>query len=138
MNQSKIGERVRKIRENILKLSREKLAENLDVNIYSLDRLERGEFKILNIDVIIKISKLSSVPIDEIINGSINNKNQNLIRRIDFILQDLSEKELNYIFENLNNYVSFIHPDITTNKSKSKWNELKMFYKIFIIATYFI
>ena len=120
MNQSKIGERVRKIRENILKLSREKLAENLDVNIYSLDRLERGEFKILNIDVIIKISKLSSVPIDEIINGSINNKNQNLIRRIDFILQDLSEKELNYIFENLNNYVSFIHPDITTNKSKSK------------------
>lgn len=112
MNQSKIGERIREIRENIFKLSREKLAENLGVNIYSLDRLERGEFKVLNIDIIIKISNLSGIPIDEIINGSINNKNQNLIRRIDFMLNDLSEKELNYIFENINNYVSFIHSDI--------------------------
>lgn len=112
MNQSKIGERIREIRENILNLTREKLAERLGINIYSLDRLERGEFKILNMNIIIKISYLSGVPIDEIINGPMDNKNENLIRRIDFMLNDLSEKELNYIFQNINNYVSFIHSDI--------------------------
>lgn len=107
MNQAKIGERIRYIRDNNLKLSREQLAEKLNTNVYAIDRLERGEFKTLNMNLIIEFCNLSGVTIDEIIREPIDETKNNIIKRINYMLQDLPEKELDYIFKNIHNFIEY-------------------------------
>ena len=93
MDFTEIGNRIRKIRKS-LNLTRDEFADLLDLNQYSVSRLERGERKTLDLELILKISSRTGYSMDEIINGPLSNKRKDLIRRINYLLNTLSDKEL--------------------------------------------
>lgn len=96
MNYNKIGEKIRNIRENELKQTREEFAEEIGVSIHTAARLENAERKVTNIEIFEKISKMSGHSLDQIIKTS-NNTTKNkeiLISKIQNSLYDFNEKEL--------------------------------------------
>lgn len=119
MDFTEIGNRIRSIRKE-LKLKREEFADLLDINPYSVSRLERGERKTLDIELLQKIAFKTGYSMDEIINGPLSNKRKNIIKRINYLLNVLSEEELEYIFENIHKFAQFIHSDSIRNLKEIK------------------
>ncbi len=98
-----IGKRIQYIRKTVLKLKREEFAELLNTNFTSIGRLERGEIKSLDLELIDRISKESGYSIDEITNGFLETNKNSFIKRINYLLNGLTDKELEYHFNNIHN-----------------------------------
>lgn len=100
----KIGERIRKIRED-LKMSREKFSEMIDISDVFLGQLERGE-RSLSTKTLIKIVSFTGFSSDFILFGDENPDNK--IVKINRILNKCSDSVLDYIYNLIQNTFSFI------------------------------
>lgn len=120
MDYDKIGEKIRQIREKELKQTREEFAEEIGVSIHTATRLENATSKVTNIETFLKISQITGYTIEELLLQENDTKNTKRIRRkIDYILNVVSEEELEYIFVNISQFIKFTHR-----------NEIKNFKRI--------
>ena len=69
-----IGKRIQFIRKNKLKLSRADFADLLNTNLSSIGKLERGEFKTIDLSLLDKISKVCNSTLDEIVYGELDDR----------------------------------------------------------------
>ena len=67
MNYNKIGEKIRSIRENELKQTREEFAEEIGISIHTAARLENATSKVNNMEVFLKISEVSGYTLEELL-----------------------------------------------------------------------
>lgn len=104
-----IGKRIQYIRKKVLKLTREEFAELLNTNFTSIGRLERGQIKTLDLTLIDRISIESGYSIDEIVHGFSNSNKSSLIRKINYLLEGLTEKQLKYQFEIMHEFTKLIY-----------------------------
>ena len=89
-----IGERIREERER-MRLTRETLAEKLDLSPLYIGQLERGERK-MSLDTLVKISDRLHIPTDYLIYGSaIDHEIE--ISRIIALLNKCSKNELSLV-----------------------------------------
>lgn len=98
-----VGKRIQYIRKKKLKMNREEFADLLNTNATSLGRLERGEIKTVDIAIIEKVSLESGYSIDEIVYGFLDTNKNTFIKKINYLLNGLEEKELQYHFDNIRN-----------------------------------
>lgn len=89
-----IGERIRKIRED-LKMNRERFSEMIDISDVFLGQIERGE-RSLSTKTLVKIVKFTGVSADFILFG--NEESNTTLSKINRILNKCSEDLLNYIY----------------------------------------
>lgn len=132
MDYDKIGEKIRRIREKELKLTREEFAEEISVSIQTATRLENATSKVNNIETFLRISEITGYTIEELLLEKDDSKNRERIRRkIDYLLNVISEEELEYIYVNINQFIKFTHKnEITTLKNikeKSKNDKKEIF-----------
>jgi len=93
VNYVEIGNRIRIERENF-DMTREKLAELLNLSPYFLGQIERGERK-MSISTLIKISECLHISIDYLFFEKVNvNPNNNILHSL---INRCSEKEVNVI-----------------------------------------
>ena len=97
-NNLEIGERIRKIREN-LKMNRERFSEMIDVSDVFLGQIERGE-RSLSIKTLYKIVSFTGSSSDYILFG--NEDNNNTINKINRILAKSSEANIKYFYDIIN------------------------------------
>ena len=110
MDYDKIGEKIRQIREKELKQTREEFAEKIGVSRHTATRLENATSKVTNIETFLKISQITGYTIEELLLQENDTKNTKRIRRkIDYILNVVSEEELEYIFVNISQFIKFTH-----------------------------
>lgn len=110
MNYNKIGEKIRNIRENELKQTREEFAEEVGISIHTASRLENATSKVNNMEVFLRISEISGYTLEELLlDNTTTKEKERIIRRINYILNVLSEDELEYICENITQFVRFNH-----------------------------
>lgn len=110
MNYEQIGNKVRMIRETELKKSREEFAEELGISIDTVNRLETAKSEVRNVEIFIKISELTGYTLEELLlNKNINNKSEKVIQKINYVLNILSDDELEYVYNNINQFVKFVH-----------------------------
>lgn len=132
MDYDKIGEKIRRIREKELKLTREEFAEEISVSIQTATRLENATSRVNNIETFLKISEITGYTIEELLLEKDDSKNRERIKRkIDYLLNVVSEEELEYIYVNINQFIKFTHRnEITTLKyikEKSKNDKKEIF-----------
>ena len=101
----KIGERIRKIRED-LKMSREKFSEMIDISDVFLGQLERGE-RSLSTKTLVKIVSFTGISSDFILFGT--QTPDNTISKINRILNRCSDDVLGYIYNLIRSTVSFVN-----------------------------
>lgn len=112
MNYTKIGAKIRNIRENELKKSRENFAEELGISLQTATRLENASSNVNNVEIYLKISELTGYTIEELLLDKEQSKEKEKIKRkIDYILNLLSEDELEYIYGYISQFVHFVHKD---------------------------
>lgn len=110
MNYQEIGANIRKIRENELRKTREEFAEEIGISPITIARLENGTSKVKNIETYKNISNVSGHTIEELLLESTNiNEKQKNINKINHLLNNLSIEELDYIYEDINKFIKFIH-----------------------------
>lgn len=110
MNYHEIGERIRKIRTDELNKTREEFAEELGISTNTASRLENANNEVRNVEIFLKISEMSGYTMEELLLG--NNKTVKrgkIKKRINYLLNILSEDELDYVFNLINNFVKFNH-----------------------------
>ena len=100
----KIGERIRKIRED-LKMSREKFSEMIDISDVFLGQLERGE-RSLSTKTLVKIVSFTGISSDFILFGT--QTPDNTILKINRILNKCSDDVLSYVYNLIRSTVSFV------------------------------
>ena len=124
MDYSEIGKRIREIRENELKLTREEFAEKLGLSNSTLARLENpsNEQKVTNVETYFRIAQITGYSVEELMVGIYSNSSKNReIKRINYLLNVLSKQELEYIFKSTQEFVKYIHKeDIRTLKEIKK------------------
>lgn len=112
MNYDKIGEKIRQIREKELKKTREEFAEEIGISIHTVARLENATSRVTNIETFLKISEITGYTIEELLLEKDDSKNSEKIRKkINYILNVLSDDELEYICGNITQFVRFNHRD---------------------------
>ena len=114
MDYDKIGENIRQIREKEIKIkkTREEFAEEIGVSIHTVTRLENATSKVTNIEIFLKISEITGYTIEELLLQKDDSKNREKIRRkIDYLLNVVSEEELEYIYVNISQFIKFTHRD---------------------------
>jgi len=112
MDYDKIGENIRQIREKEIKKTREEFAEEIGVSIHTVTRLENATSKVTNVEIFLKISEITGYTIEELLLQKDDSKNREKIRRkIDYILNIISEEELEYIYVNISQFIKFTHRD---------------------------
>lgn len=112
MDYEQIGNNIRIIRETKLNKTREEFAEELGVSVDTINRLETAKAEVRNIELFIKISKLTGYTLEELLfNKNTSKNNEKNIRKINYILNVLSDEELGYVYNNINQFVKFIHRD---------------------------
>lgn len=110
MNYDKIGEKIRQIREQELKQTREEFAEEIGISLQTAVRLESTNSKVNNIEIYVRISQITGYTIEELLLLKDDTRAKERIRRkINYILNVLSEDELEYIYTDINNFVKFTH-----------------------------
>lgn len=125
MNYNKIGEKIRNIREKELKQTREEFAEEIGISIHTAARLENATSKVNNMEVFLKISEISGYTLEELLlDNTTTKEKERIIRRINYILNVLSEDELEYICGNITQFVRFNHKDQVKTLGEIK-NDLK-------------
>lgn len=125
MNYDKIGEKIRQIREKELKKTREEFAEKIGISIHTVARLENATSRVTNIETFLKISEITGYTIEELLLEKDDSKNSEKIRKkINYILNVLSDDELEYIYRNIQEFTRFIHKDqVTTLKDIKRKNK---------------
>ena len=128
MDYGKIGANIRNIRETELKQTREEFAEEIGISPITIARLENGTGRVTNVETFFKISEISGYTIEELLLEKNDIKNrEKIIRKIDYLLNVVSEDELEYIFGNISSFIRFTHrKDVNTLKDikeKSKNNK---------------
>jgi len=125
MDYDKIGENIRQIREKEIKKTREEFAEEIGVSIHTITRLENATSKVTNVEIFLKISEITGYTIEELLLQKDDSKNREKIRRkIDYILNVISEEELEYIYVNISQFIKFTHRDeIKTLKEIKRENK---------------
>ena len=98
-----IGERVRKIRED-LKMNRERFSEMIDISDVFLGQIERGE-RSLSTKTLVKIVKYTGISADFILFG--NEEANTTLAKINRILNKCSDDLLNYIYELIHTTFNF-------------------------------
>ena len=88
-----IGARIRKIREEDFKESREVFAERCNITENHLGRLERGQF-LITTNLLNKISIITGVDTDYILHGKKKSKELSTRRKIDKFLDVATKEEL--------------------------------------------
>lgn len=112
MDYGKIGENIRQIREKEIKKTREEFAEEIGVSIHTITRLENATSKVTNVEIFLKISEITGYTIEELLLQKDDSKNREKIRRkIDYLLNVVSEEELEYIYVNISQFIKFTHRD---------------------------
>lgn len=99
-----IGERVRKIRED-LKMSREKFSEMIDISDVFLGQIERGE-RSLSTKTLTKIVNFTGFSADFILFGVVSSNNT--ISKINRILNKCSDDVVDYIYKLIHDTFYFI------------------------------
>lgn len=129
MDYSKIGEKVRGIRETELKQTREEFAEEIGISIHTAARLENATSRVKDVEIYIKISEKTGYTLDELLlDGNQSKEVERIKRRINYILNVLSVEELDYIYDDINRFVKFNNREqIKTLKEIKK--ELKKWSK---------
>lgn len=129
MNYAQIGKRIRKIRETELNKTMEEFAEALDISIHTVSRLENANSNnIRNVEIYLKICELTGYTMEELLLDKQNDKTKEKIKkRINYLLNVISEDELEYIYISINQFVKFNNRNqITTLKDiKKKINNKK-------------
>ena len=97
-NNLEVGERIRKIREN-LKMNRERFSEMIDISDVFLGQIERGE-RSLSLKTLCRIVSITGVSTDFILFGT--ETNNSTIHKIDRILAKSSEANIEYFYEIIN------------------------------------
>lgn len=97
-------------------------------SIHTATRLENATSKVNNIETYLKISEITGYTIEELLLQKDDSKNRERIRRkIDYILNVVSEEELEYIYVDISQFIKFSHrKEINTLKDikeKSKNNK---------------
>ena len=117
MDYTKVGETVRKIREESKK-SQEQFAEEVGMSQNTLYRMETATSKVTNIEFFIRISEITGYTLEEIIQGEINSKSkEKIIKKINYLLNVSSVEELEYIFANTRQFLQFSHRNEIEQKS---------------------
>ena len=127
MDYTKIGERIRKIREKELKKTQEEFAEEVGISPNTLYRLETATRKVSNIEFFIRISEITGYSIEELIQDNESSKSkEKIIRKINYLLNIISIEELEYIYANTRQFLQFYHRnEINSNPLKDIKNQLK-------------
>ena len=112
MEYEKAGQLIRNVRETELKHSREKFAEEMNISPYTAYRLETATSKVKNVEVFMRFYELTGYTVEEILLGKITSNNKDRLRKkIDFLLNVTTEEELEYIYNEINNLLRFLHKD---------------------------
>ena len=93
-----MGNRLRKVREEIFRETRQVFAERCHLIENHLGKLERGEL-FINIKTLIKICDATGTSSDYILYGESENKNLTVRENIDFFLDRSSKEELRMYFK---------------------------------------
>lgn len=110
MDYEQIGNKIRMIRETEFKKNREEFAEELGISIDTVTRLETAKSEVRNVEIFIKVSELTGYTLEELLlDKNINNKTEKVIRKINYVLNILSDEELEYVYNNINQFVKFVH-----------------------------
>lgn len=118
MDYTKVGERIRKIREKELKQTQERFAEQVGISSNTLYRMETATSKVTNIEFFIRISEITGYTIEELIQGNDNSKSkEKIIKKINYLLNVSSVDELEYIFANTKQFLQFSHRNQNDQKS---------------------
>lgn len=126
MNFEEVGERIRLARERNLKITREEFAEEIGISVDTAYRLESGSNKkVKNVETFIKVSQVTGLTLEELLLGKnespIRNRN---IKKINYLLNVLSDRELDYIYFNISQFIKILHEDEVNTlkdiKDKSK------------------
>ncbi len=118
MNYQEIGERIRKIRKEELNKSREEFAEELSISTNTASRLENANNVVRNVEVFLKISEISGYTMEELLLGqNITTEKEKIRKRINYLLNVLTEDDLEYIFTIINDFIKYKHKeDVVTLK----------------------
>ena len=110
MNYSKIGRKIRKIRELELQKTREEFAEEIGISLHTVARLENATTKVNNVEIFLKISEITGYTIEELLSDKeFSNNAESTKLKIINSLNFLSEDELTYINEYIHNFIKFAH-----------------------------
>ena len=112
MDYEKSGQLIRNIRETELKHSREKFAEEMNISPYTAYRLETATSKVKNVEVFLRFYELTGYTVEEILLGkNTSNSRERTLKKIYYLLNIASEDELNYIYNEINDFLKFLHKD---------------------------
>lgn len=112
-NNLEVGERIRKIREN-LKMNREMFSEMIDISDVFLGQIERGE-RSLSIKTLCRIVSFTGSSTDFILFGK--SEENSTIHQINRILDRSSESMIDYLYQIIIASFSFFK---THDKDKNK------------------
>lgn len=93
-----IGERIRKLREG-LKMNRERFSEMIDISDVFLGQIERGE-RSLSLKTLFRIVSFTGCSTDYVLFG--DESNNSIIDKIDRILANSSDANIEYFYELIN------------------------------------
>lgn len=102
-----IGARIRKIREEIYKESRQKFAERCGFSENHLGKLERGEI-LISINALNKICSESGVSSDYVLYGINQEKKSSVRTSINFLLDSSTKEELKMYLKCISSIKNFI------------------------------
>lgn len=112
MNYVILGGRIKNIRENELKLTQEELADLIGISVNTVGRIEKATTPVNNIEIYLKICEISGHTLAELLDEKDNSiHSQRIKRKINFVLNGLSEEELDYIYSNVYKFSKFMHKD---------------------------
>lgn len=112
MDYKKISEKVRVIREQQFNVSQEKFSEVLNTSPASVKRAERPSGRVSNVEFYVSLSLLSGISLDELLldKKEVPEKNR-LIKKINYMLNHVTNDELEYLYIMIDNYMKFHHKD---------------------------
>lgn len=117
MDFKEIGLRIRNLREKE-NISREKLAEIVDLSTNFVGQIERGE-KRMGLETLIKISEFLGTSIDYIVSGSIPRYYSTEVEEINFLVENCTKRELAII----KNIIKIAIDTIKSNNNESVQDE---------------
>lgn len=98
LDEIEIGARIRKIREEDFKETRQVFAERCEITENHLGRLERGQF-LITTKLLNKICTVSGVNADFILYGREGNKELSIRRKIETFLNNASKEEMKMYYK---------------------------------------
>ena len=107
-----IAERVKEIREAQLNMSQERLAEVLEYSPATVKRAESPTYGLVDTKFYVLLAELAGMSLDELLLGRkepVVKKKQ--VKKINYLLEHVTDDELDYIYVAIDNFIRFIHKD---------------------------